>query len=174
MDSALNLLKQEINKTNEQEHDFAKWKLGVTAALGVAAFGLAKDSNPNYWLLLLVPFVCAYIDLYAYQYQFRILVIARFIREYPEGDAILNKYEQEVEKLRKHGVFSLGTSAGIGCSLGATVLGPAFYFLDRRHHADSDTLLVCPAAAGVIWLLGALLVVFLWWRFRNQVGNLSG
>jgi hypothetical protein len=65
----------------EDEHDLAKWKLGVTAALAAAAFGLAgQNSGPNYWLLLIVPFVCAYVDLYAYQYELRIRVIARFLR----------------------------------------------------------------------------------------------
>jgi hypothetical protein len=30
MDSTVNLLKEEINKTMEAEHDLAKWKLGVS------------------------------------------------------------------------------------------------------------------------------------------------
>src|SRR5437879_5385022 len=128
MDSALNLLKEEINKTMEAEHDLAKWKLGVTAAMGTAAFGLAKGS-PNYWLLLLVPFVCAYVDLYAYQYQLRIHVIARFLREHAEGDVVLQTYEKECEKWRSQDIFSLGNWAGLGCSLGASVLGPVFYAL---------------------------------------------
>ncbi len=57
MGSALNLLKEEINQTSGMGHDLAKWKLGVTATLGAAAFGLANNGVPNYWLLLFVPFV---------------------------------------------------------------------------------------------------------------------
>ena len=95
MDSLITL-KEEINKNNEMEHDLAKWKLGVTAALGAAAFGLGKDcGTPPYWLLLFVPFVCAYIDLFVYQYELRILVIARFLRQHhQDGDKFLMKYEK--------------------------------------------------------------------------------
>jgi uncharacterized membrane protein (GlpM family) len=172
MDS-LSLLKQEINKTMESEHDLAKWKLGVTAALGGAAFGLAKD-NPNYWLLLSVPFVCAYVDLYLYQYQLRIRVIARFLREKATSDLVLQEYEQRCQDLRDQHIFSLGNWAAIGCSLGVSVLGPVFYFLQRMQHKGSpDSLLVSPVAAGMIWLVGALLIVCLWWYFQNQAEDIE-
>jgi hypothetical protein len=173
MDTTLGLLKEEINKTMEAEHDLAKWKLGVTAALGVAAFGLAKDSNPNYWLLLLVPFVCAYVDLYVYQYQVRIRVIAQFLRTHTEGDALLQKYERDCEEWRGQHLFSLGNWAELGCSLGASLLGPVFYFLKRWQGQVPDTLLVSPVAAGVIWILGAALVVSLWLYFQHQAKKIS-
>lgn len=174
MDSTLNLtlnaLKDEINKTNEQEHDLAKWKLGVTAALGVAAFGITKDSKSNHWLLLLVPFVCAYIDLYAYQYQVRIMVIARFLRDHPgDTDTALHDYEKECGVWRRKHVFSLGNFAGISSSVGASALGPIFYFLVRQGTTESDTLLVSPCVAVVIWLVGLFLLVFLRWYFRTRV-----
>ncbi len=173
MDSTLGLLKEEINKTMEAEHDLAKWKLGVTAALGVAAFGLAKDSNPNYWLLLLIPFVCAYVDLYVYQYQVRIRVIARFLREHHEGDALMQEYERDCEHWRGQHLFSLGNWAGLGCSLGASLLGPVFYFLKRWRGEVPDSLLISPVAAGVIWLLGALLVISLWLYFQYQARKVA-
>jgi hypothetical protein len=174
MDSVLNLLKQEINTTMEAEHDLAKWKLGVTAALGAAAFGLAKD-RPNYWLLLLVPFVCAYVDLYAYQYELRIRVIAQFLRGHPaKGDELLQTYELECENWREQHVFSLGNWAGIGCSLGASVFGPVFYVLQRMHHTAPDNLLVSLKAGGTIWLLGVLLIFFLWWYFHVQARKIRG
>jgi hypothetical protein len=174
MDSTLNLLKEEINKTLEAEHDLAKWKLGVTAALGAAALGLSKDFNPNYWLLLLVPFVCAYVDLYAYQYQFRILVIARFLRERPEGGAVLQRYEQECEKLRKQNVFSLGSWAGIGCSLGAALLGPVLYLLKCWHDGKFPDIRASLVAAGVLWFVGVLLIIYLWRYFKHQAEKISG
>jgi hypothetical protein len=65
MDSTLILLKEEINKTNEAEHDLAKWKLGVTAALGAAALGVGKDGSPPYWLLLSIP-LFAPMSTYSY------------------------------------------------------------------------------------------------------------
>lgn len=167
MDSTLNLLKEEINKTMEAEHDLAKWKLGVTAALGAAAFGIGK--SPNYWLLLFVPFVCAYIDLYAYQYQLRIGVLAQFLRVHAQDDPVLRMYEEKCHELREEGpAFSLGDWAGIGCSLGASIFGPVFYILQRYQTGPDKSLLVSPWAAGVIWLLGALLIIYLWWYFHAQ------
>ena len=55
------LLKEEINQTLESLHDFAKWKLIVTAALAATALRLTGDGTrlqPS-WLLLLVPYACA-------------------------------------------------------------------------------------------------------------------
>ena len=176
MGSALNLLKEEINQASEKQHDLAKWKLGVTAALGAAAFGLAKDNNsPNYWLLLFVPFVCAYIDLYANQYQLRILVIARFLRTHPDKDAFLQQYEEECEQLRKtrQHTFSLGWLAGLGCSLAVSVSGVVFYFLDPRHDKYKETLLVSPHQAEWIWASGALFIICMWGYFQYQAGQIS-
>jgi hypothetical protein len=174
MDSTLTLLKQEINATMDAQHDLAKWKLGVVAALGAAAFGLSKESPKSYWLLLFVPFVCAYIDLYAYQYGLRILVIARFLREHSEGDAMLQAYEKECEKWRSRGIYSLGNRAGYGCSLGVSILGPVFYFLQRIDNpAGGNGLLMPPAAATTIWLLGVLLIVLLWRQFQQQTHEFS-
>lgn len=174
MDSTLSLLKQEINTTMEAQHDLAKWKLAVTAALGAAAFGLSKEGPKSYWLLLFVPFVCAYIDLYAYQYEFRILVIARFLREHAQEDTVLQEYEKECEKWRRKDIFSLGNWAGFGCSLGVSVIGPAFYVLQRIDNpAGANSLLVPPAAATTIWLLGVLLIVFLWRRFTDETQKFS-
>ena len=173
MDSTVALLKEEINKTLESEHDLAKWKLGVTAALGATAFGLTKQSDPNYWLLLFVPFVCVYIDLYVYQYQSRIKVIANFLRLNAEGDGLLQKYEKECERLRGENVFSLGNWAGLGCSLGASILGPAFYLVRNMHDILANRLLVSHAIAGVVWLVGLGLIIYLWYYSQAEGEKVS-
>jgi hypothetical protein len=172
MDPVESVLKQEINQTMEDEHDLAKWKLIVTAALGAAAFGLSKGP-PTYWLLFFVPFVCAYVDLYHYQYELRILVIARFLRDYHKGDRALQAYEEKCEEMRERGVFSLGKSAAIGCSIGASVLGPVLYLL-QRGWKGADLLKPSHIVAGVIWLGGMALIIILWSRFQDQRKGLSG
>jgi hypothetical protein len=174
MDSTLILLKEEINKTNEAEHDLAKWKLGVTAALGAAALGVGKDGSPPYWLLLSIPFVCAYVDLFVYQYELRIQVIARFLRNHGEGDATLQRYEQECEVERKDGVFSLSVFAEISCSLGASVLGLVFYLLHSGSGPSGGFLSVSLLMAGLIWLAGVLSIFFLWKLFKRRSKKLSG
>ncbi len=173
MDSTLTLLKEEINKTLESEHDLAKWKLAVTAALGVTAFGLTKESVANPWLLLFVPFVCAYIDLYAYQYQSRIAVLAGFLRDHPGGDGFLQQYEERCDTLRGKGFFSLGVRAGFGCSLGATILGPAFYLVLSWHSIVANHQLLSHAMGGIIWLIGLALIVYLWKYAKDQAKELA-
>jgi hypothetical protein len=183
--SSPTLLKEEINKTQDAEHDLAKWKLGVTAALGTVAFGLSKDNAPAYWLLFLVPFVCAYVDLYDYQYRLRTLVIAKFLRE-EAGDPVLQAYENRCAAQREKHTFNLGTMAAISSSIGASIFGPVFYFFLRLPAptgapitpavpncvpvppAVSDSLLVRPVYALAIWVVGIALVIGLYLHFRYK------
>ena len=170
MNSAATVLKQEIRQTMEEEHDLAKWKLFVVAALGAAAFGLFQN-NPKHWLLLFVPFVCAYIDLYAYQYQIRIAVIAEFLRSDAAVDEALQRYELKCGELAGKGAFSLGIWAGIGSSLGMCASGPVLYLLRHlyylQHRQTGPDYLQVPIwwAAG-IWLVGVLLIVSFWAYFK--------
>jgi hypothetical protein len=182
MDSTLITLKEEINKTLESEHDLAKWKLVVTAALGAAAFGSfefgknGSSPSPNYWLLLLIPFVCAYVDLFDYQYQLRILVIAHFLRSKDgQGDPTLHKYEQQCEAGRGSGsIFSLGGWGLISSSLGASFLAATFYYLHNRyHHPGTGSLLLPPSTASVIWLVGVAIILWLKVKFEIEKNKLS-
>jgi phosphorylase kinase alpha/beta subunit len=134
---SLNLLKEEINQTLESEHDFAKWKLIVAAGLGATALGLGQGSTRQTWLLLFIPFACAYIDLHISQYQARILVLAQFIRRYYPtatgygGDTALQDYEKYVHQLRasKGHFFDLGQFAHRLASFGLSLAGPVVVLL---------------------------------------------
>ena len=162
MDS-LKLLKEEINQTTESEHDFAKWKLIVVAALGAAGLGLGKEtanagsaSHDHYWLLIFIPFVCAYIDLHSYQYQTKIMVLARYIREKGNEDSVLQDYEYMAQVFREKNVFYLGQYASLCASviLTGAAAGIAHY---KGLLGDSATILM--------WLVGSALIVGLWlWR----------
>src|SRR3974390_1530418 len=100
------LLKEEINRTVANEHSLAKWKLAISGVLGAAAFGLWKQGGTNYWMLIFIPYVCAYIDLYLYQDYLKIQVIARFLRECGD-DPILQAYEMQCRGLREGHYFDL-------------------------------------------------------------------
>lgn len=172
---SIQLLKQEINQTQEDEHDLAKWKLIVTAALGAAALGAnplshATPSESQLWLLLLIPFVCAYIDLYDYQYRLRVLLIAQFIREQGQ-DSILTRYEAACDRLRQgnSGFFSLGNAASLGSSIGLSALGPVLYLAQPNdHHPAARALESLHDFAFLIWLLGVALVLTLYLVFRRK------
>jgi len=161
----LNLLKQEINQAIESEHDFAKWKLIVVAGLGGTALGLGKEGDPHYWLLLFIPFACAYVDLHLYQTQERILVLAQFIRDYrpvsadEKGDTILQDYEANCAELRRqHNIFDLGQHANFAASIGLSLAaGLAVAAYPRSTEKTSIGVWV----AGIIWGVGIVLILSL-------------
>jgi len=158
------LLKGEINQTLDSLHDFAKWKLIVTSALAAAGFGLsANQDKPHYWLLLFIPFACAYVDLNCYQYLIRITVLARALREHSE-DALLRTYERECEELReRYGIFGLGKNAGVGASLAVSIVAPGFAVA-----AFSATKNVSFYVALSVWAVGIVLIVALWRFFLRK------
>jgi len=134
------LLKEEINQTLESLHDFAKWKLIVTSVIAGAALGLTPGSTARSWLVLFIPYACAYVDLNCYQYLIRITVIARCLRQHGSED-LLHRYEELCQKLRdKHGVFKLGQYAQVGASLGMSIVAPLVAALRfaEQNHGDSN------------------------------------
>ncbi|HXO04329.1 MAG TPA: hypothetical protein VN884_01730 [Candidatus Sulfotelmatobacter sp.] len=159
------LLKGEINQTLDSLHDFAKWKLIVTSALAGAGFGLTSNNQdkPHYWLLLFIPFACAYVDLNCYQYLIRIAVLARSLREHAD-DPLLRIYERECNELReKYGIFDLGKYAGVGASLAVSIVAPGFAVA-----AFSTTKDINFYVSIAVWVLGILLIVALWSFFKGK------
>ncbi len=155
-----NLLKQEVNQTLEDLHDFAKWKLIAVSSLAAAGLGLSK-SEPQmpYWLLMFVPYACAYVDLNCYQYLLRILLIAKVLRR-TQDDALLYQYEEQCEIYRKKGFFGLGIFAQLGSSLTFSAILPGFTLVRIAHDGTNIWLFV---SALVAWLIGILLL-FLCYR----------
>jgi hypothetical protein len=164
---SLNLLKQEINQTIESEHDFAKWKLIVVAALGGAALGLNKTDLAQPWLILFIPFACAYIDLHLSQYQARMLVLAHFIRCYRFGsaaqdkDETLPRYEDYCNRLRKskRHIFDLGQLASLIASLGLSISAPGLAF--AVSWKTPQTFNFHPWEWGV-WFAGIVTICVVW------------
>jgi len=172
------LLKEEIGQTTKSEHDFAKWKLIVVASLGGAALGLGKE-DPHYWLLLFIPFICAYIDLHSYQYQNRIMVIARFLRSYrsagaSQGDeAALQEYENVCERLRRKHFFDLGQYANLASSLILSVIAPGFAVASTWKSAGKASVIFYVELG--VWAAGIVLIWAIWHYHRiylpKKLGN---
>jgi hypothetical protein len=138
--------------------------------LASAALGL-KSAPGTPWLLLLIPFASAYVDLncyQCYQYLIRITVLARCLRERSE-DRLLLAYEELCEELRReHGVFNLGQYAQIGVSL-ATSVAPSFamyQFIKARNW-------VAVPVFALLWAFGLSLILHLWRYFKIK-NSLSG
>jgi len=90
-------LRSEIVESEKARMDFLKWKLIAVAALGAIGLGFSKqDGYPliaSAYVLCIIPFVCAYVDLLCYHNDIRILVIGKFLSH--TGDP----YEKYVEAL---------------------------------------------------------------------------
>jgi hypothetical protein len=160
-------LKQEIASALESLHDFAKWKLLVTSALAAAALGLTSGTgaSPRYWLLLFVPYACAYVDLNAYQYIIRILVIARFLREHPGGDQALQEYERYCEELRgKYRIFAFGEYAQFGSSVAFSLLAPILAVIHFAEVRDTPGL----ALAIATWVFSLVLVLSIFMLYKRK------
>jgi hypothetical protein len=183
------MLKEEINKINDVGYDLAKWKLVVTAALGAAAIGLGSNTKPGSdphlnpsWLLLLIPFVCAYIDLHGYQNALRVLVISNFLSRHKAGDDVLRAYEQHCASLRGEkkfkGVFTLAEEAGTASSIVMSVIAPVLYLVIRRGGGFWDAWGSVTSWEKffivLVWVVGMLLSVALrvqFWQIRKRLAE---
>ena len=158
---SLNLLKEEINQTQDSEHDFAKWKLIVVAVIGAATLGLEEHGTAQPWLFLFIPFACAYIDLHISQYQLRVFALARFIRSRApgsDGDTTLQDYEKECENLRlsKPHIFDLGQFANFIASVGLSVAAMVVAVAANWKWPPPKPLPL--VAGGILWLAGMALI----------------
>ena len=158
--NSIQLLKQEINQMLVSLHDFVKWKLIVASALAATAMGLTLG-NHSYSLLLLLPYVCAYVDLNCYQYLIRIEFIAGFLRAQGD-DSVLQQYEREWVDFRTK--FGWWWNPGAFASIGASVvisLAPIWALLDFWRREQWTELSV----SILFWILGLLLLGATWWLY---------
>lgn len=80
----LPLLRNEILESEKAKTEYLKYKLIAVAALGSVGLGFGDKSSgqgaiDTDYLLLMIPWVCAYVDLLCYHNIVRILVIAKYL-----------------------------------------------------------------------------------------------
>ena len=166
------LLKEEVNKTLDSLHDFAKWKLIVVSALAASAIRLPGSDNQSEqnWLLGIVPLACAYVDLNSYQYLLRILLIAKVLRESQNNDPLLRKYENDCESVRQHGYFAMGMFAQRGSSLIISLILPGFACAQLiLGNAESWKV----GAFVTLWIVGIACVVICDMIFKSHQASVS-
>lgn len=161
MDST-ELVKQETRFSLESLHDFAKWKLIVASGLAAAGLRLTSQQGTA-WLLLLIPYACAYVDLYCYQDLIRIIVVSRFFQEH--NDATLRAYEEMCQRLHaRYRVWDLGHHAQIGGSL-VLSLAPIITCIELFRAREWWWL----GVALVFWMGGVCLSVGLWRYYKRKL-----
>lgn len=112
-------LSEEIIDAHRTRADFLKWKLLITAALGVAGLGLSKDTvgKDTTALLALIPLVCVYVDLLCTNLNLRIILIGTYFAQ-QRGDA----YECRTRAASNKGWFDLEDYALYGSTYAACII----------------------------------------------------
>lgn len=72
---SLSIYREEIIDIEKSRVDLMKWKLILVG--GFAAFGLEKLPA----IIVLIPFICVYVDALCYQQNLKIFVISKFITQ---------------------------------------------------------------------------------------------
>ena len=96
----LPVLRNEIVESEKARLDFLKYKLVAIASLSAIGLGfgdykLDKIIIPGDYVLCIIPFVCAYIDLLCYHNTLRILVIGCFLKHH---DDLYEGYIAQLDK----------------------------------------------------------------------------
>jgi hypothetical protein len=105
---AYDFIKDAILKGVELRTDLLKWKMIAVGAIGSVGLG-AKDASPNsFWVLILVPLLCVYVDIIYRNSCMRrdalrsFVILNKNLPDYSELSALL-LYESDHFKKRVHG-----------------------------------------------------------------------
>lgn len=166
---AIKILKEETKLTLSDLHDFAKWKLTAAAALASIGLGLTRDhSQASLWLLVFIPYVCLFVDLNIYNYNLRLLVISKVIKESCKANNLIRIYECTCEEKGccRNGVFTPATLAQLGSSIMFSMLSICAFF------QSSGRLLL--AAEIACWGIGMLLIALFYMDYKSKRNEILG
>jgi hypothetical protein len=155
-------LQAEIIEAQRQRADLIKWKVVLIAALGTVGLGLSATVVTSPWVLICVPFVCAYVDLMCMNLWLRIHVIGEFRRSCDHDDE-LHEYERFVGEVRQ--AYSFEPIALFASSFVADAAVAVNGFLEWPATVRGGMTL----SAGVGGFLLTLLILSVWRRRRNEV-----
>lgn len=170
------ILKEEINQWIASLLAFAKWKLVIVAVLAAVGLGLQKDIelglglqkdiehfNHGYLLLFVVPLLCAYVDMLAYERLIVIHAIAKYIREYTGVDKEmldLRGYENFIEQCRQDRLYlQYERVAQFAASVVLGILLPALAWArdDYATHIAAHRWVIVVPALGLFAVVGLYL-----------------
>ena len=142
-------LREEILKNQEYQQELNKWKIVLISSLAAIGIGIGAEGTlvNAYYILLVIPFICIYVDSLFYNSKLRVFAIANFIRTFCEfdlgaEDRLIQKYEAFIHNIRNFRVstlYNFGRRAQFWSSIiftaTSTLLG--LYLYDIKHTNDA-------------------------------------
>lgn len=138
----ISFLREEILESEKVRTDLMKYKLFAVAVLGAVGAGIgqfsivdAKSYFEPKFVLLLLPFLCVYIDLLCWHNSLRILVIGNFLHAH--GDRY-ESYVAEIDEKSVQARYGYATSGrGRRRKMSSTILSNKVFPLLCRHEGKS-------------------------------------
>ena len=136
--SSIEKLTCEIIESQKIRSDFMKWKLVVVSSLGAVGIGLKENCTLAPLLLLIVPFVCIYVDALCYHVSLRITSIGHFLELLykkpelvdPDGINPILTYEKYLSNAGNS--FRWEYIDSLGSSILASLIVAAFPFIIKH------------------------------------------
>jgi len=169
-------LRDEIIESQKARTDLIKWKLVLVAAIGAAGLG-ATGNDPVPVLLIVIPFVCLYVDAVCFHNDLRIFAIARYLRTV-KSDPDAAPYEEHCREKRDS--FKLEAFAVQGATIVLSALTILVGFAMRKPPWDELGEWVVkgsPRISALLFVSGSAGLTFSWLFFgiyRDQMDTLDG
>ncbi len=125
MTDLVTALRNEIVASENARLDFIKWKIVLVAALGAVGLGLASDTKVAAPAILgFIPIACAYVDVVCAHVNFRILLIAHFLRTGGTANRPPDSATADYEALcqAQRGGFGLESIVLVGATIAMSLL----------------------------------------------------
>jgi hypothetical protein len=155
----LGYLRTEILESEKARIGLLQYKLIAVASLAAIGLGFSNYKNGNTpidadYVLCIIPFICAYVDLLCYHNTIRILVIACFLNHYDDPyEGYIVKLGHAYEKGGARYLFDMEDLALFWSSMGLSVL-LAFYsvipFFKETNKLEGSVFLTAGIVALVI------------------------
>ena len=134
MTDLVSCLRNEIVASENARLDFIKWKIVLIAALGAVGLGLASDTKIAAPAVLgLIPIACAYVNVVCAHVNFRILLIAHFLRTGGRANRPPDSATADYEALcqAQRGGFGLESVVLVGTTVAMSILIAVLAFESR-------------------------------------------
>jgi hypothetical protein len=161
----MEILRQEIIEAQKIRAQFVQWKLTLVAVLAGVGLGFYPSiASHSTAVLILIPFVCVYVDVCVRHLNLRVLIIAEFLRSTRHGAT--EKYFAEYEDFcyTKRRAFKLEDLVFQWSSIFLSAFVATVPILFREENANLSSLFFYVAGGG-----GIIVAILVEWFYCSYV-----